>query len=175
MYYLYLHIIGACLKIAIVMFYFAYLKNPSNMKNIFNFISAYSWKKISLLANIRNKYFMRKVNLYVFAVMKNSQIFPSKVCHFQYDHRFFLVEKWWTLGRWRRYNCKNLFNLDYQDSICFAIYQAASKWRIIYEEFNFSTKCFDRNFKSLFQKRLNLLSCTLAFLYAMAFRRFITH
>ena len=46
---------------------------------------------------------------------------------------------------------------------------------IIYEEFNFSTKCFDRNFKSLSQKRFNLLSCTLAFLYAMAFRRFITH
>ena len=31
---------------------------------------------------------MRKINRYFFDVMKNGQIFPSKVCHFQYDHRF---------------------------------------------------------------------------------------
>ena len=31
---------------------------------------------------------MRKINLYFIDIMKNGQIFPSKVCHFQYDHRF---------------------------------------------------------------------------------------
>ena len=37
---------------------------------------------------MRKKCATRKINLYVLDVMKNDQIFPSKVCHFQYDHRF---------------------------------------------------------------------------------------
>ena len=37
---------------------------------------------------IRNKCVARKINLYFFDVMKNGQIFFSKVCHFQYDNRF---------------------------------------------------------------------------------------
>ena len=40
-----------------------------------------------LLTNIRNKCVTRKINLF-FSVTKNGQIFPSKVCHFQYGHRF---------------------------------------------------------------------------------------
>ena len=36
---------------------------------------------------IRNKCVRRKINLYFFDVMKNGQIFPSKVCHFQHDYR----------------------------------------------------------------------------------------
>ena len=40
-----------------------------------------------------------------FDVIKNGQIFPSKVCHFQYDHRFaFLAEKWRTLEVARKYD-----------------------------------------------------------------------
>ena len=38
---------------------------------------------------------------------------------------YFLVEKWETLERERRYICKNLLNLDFQDSICFGIFQVA--------------------------------------------------
>ena len=40
-------------------------KSPSDiMKNIFNFISICSWKKLSLLTNIRNKCVARNINLY---------------------------------------------------------------------------------------------------------------
>ena len=40
---------------------------------------------------------------------------------------FFLVEKWATLECGRRDDCKNLLNLDCQDSIRFSVYQAAGK------------------------------------------------
>ena len=46
------------------------------------------FKKNFLLKNIRSKCFIRKINLCFFDVMKNSHIFPSKDCHFQYDHRW---------------------------------------------------------------------------------------
>ena len=59
--------------------------------------------------------------------MKTGQIFSSKVCHFQFDHRLFLVEKWGILERTRRYVRKNLLNLDCQDSIRFGIYQVSFK------------------------------------------------
>ena len=82
MYYL-----SSCLKVAIA-------KNSSDvMKNIFNPISIYSWKKKSLLTNRGNKRVMKKINLYFFDVMKNGHIFPSKIFHFQYDHRFLLSKK----------------------------------------------------------------------------------
>ena len=43
---IYLHVIEACLKVAIARFYFHDSKSPSDvMKNIFNFISIYSWKQ----------------------------------------------------------------------------------------------------------------------------------
>ena len=72
------------------MFYFCHSKNLSDvMKYIFNCISIYFWKKYSLLTNKRNKRVIRKINLYFFDVMKKGHIFPSKVCHFQYNHGFF--------------------------------------------------------------------------------------
>ena len=52
-----------------------------------------------------------------------------------YPQIFFLAEKWRTIERARRYVCKNLLNLDSQDSIRFGICQVAYKWRIIWEEF----------------------------------------
>ena len=86
---IYLHVTKACLKVTIVIFYFCHSKNLSDvMKYIFNSISIYFWKKKFLLTNIRNKSVIRKINLYFFDVMKNGHIFPSKVCHFQYDHGF---------------------------------------------------------------------------------------
>ena len=43
---IYLHLIEACLKVTIAIFYFCHSKNSSDvMKNIFNSISIYSWKK----------------------------------------------------------------------------------------------------------------------------------
>ena len=37
---------------------------------------------------MRNKRVIIKINPLFFDVMKNGNVFPSKVCHFQYDHRF---------------------------------------------------------------------------------------
>ena len=37
----------------------------------------------------------------------------------------FLVEKWGTIERAKRYACRNLLNLDCQDSIRFGIFQVA--------------------------------------------------
>ena len=54
-------------------------------------------------------------------------MFPSKVCHFRYDRRFLLVEKWGTLERAGRYVWKNSFNLVCQYSIRSGIFQVAYK------------------------------------------------
>ena len=78
-------------------------------------------KKISLLANVRNKCVIRKINLYFFDARKNDQIVPSKVCYFQYDHRIFF-KNWECVNR---YVLKNVLNLDCHDSICFGIFQVA--------------------------------------------------
>ena len=79
--------------------------------------------------------------------MRNDQIFPSKVCHFQYDHRFLFSREIGNVG-------KNLLNSDCQDSFRFGMFQAAYKWgksfgKIIFS-FPFSVKCFDRNLKCIF-------------------------
>ena len=58
-----------------------------------------------------------------FDIIKNGHIFPSKVFLFNKITDSFLVEKWGTLECARRYVCKNLLNLDFQDSICFGIFQ----------------------------------------------------
>ena len=62
---IYLHVIEACLKVTVSMFCFCYSKYPSDvMKNVFNSISIYSWKKFSLLTNIRSKRVTRKISPY---------------------------------------------------------------------------------------------------------------
>ena len=64
-----------------------------------------------------------------------AKLFLQKFVIFNMITTPFLVEKWGTLERARRYVCKNLLNLDCQDSIRFNIYQVANKGRIIWEEF----------------------------------------
>ena len=101
---IYLHEIEVWFKYIIAMFYICHSENPSNItKN--NSISIYSWKQISLLTNIRNKFVIRNINLCFFDVMKNSQIFPSKVCPFQYDHSFVFSRE---MGNIRMYILQNL-------------------------------------------------------------------
>ena len=86
---IYLHVIQACVNVTVSMFYFSNLKNASDvMKNIFNSISIYSWKK-NFLVNKHKKQKCYKENKSLFSnVMKNGHIFLLKVCHFQHDHRF---------------------------------------------------------------------------------------
>ena len=69
----------ACLKVTIAMFYFCHSKNPLNiMKNIFNSIFIYSWKKISLLTDVWNKYVIRNVHLYFLTSWKMAKYFLQK-------------------------------------------------------------------------------------------------
>ena len=143
------------------MFCFCYSKNPSNS------ISIYSWNKIFLLTNVKNKCFMRKINLYFLKLSKMVKFFLFVIFNMITDS--FLVEKCRTLERTRRYVCKNLLNFDCQNSIRFGIF------KLLINEESFSAKCFDRNFKSWFQNLSNFLSCTLRFLNTMMFRRFITY
>ena len=78
-YIIYLHVIETCLKVTIVMFYFCHLKNTSNiMKNIFNSISIYSCKKVSLLTHLRNKCVIREVNFYFLTLWKLAKFFLLK-------------------------------------------------------------------------------------------------
>ena len=135
----------------IVMFYFCQSKNNSNiMKNIFNSISIYSWRKNSLLTNVRNKCVMKKI--YIFWCHKNGQIFSSKVCHFQYDHRFFFSREMGNIRTCKEVHLKNLLDLDCQDSIRFGIFKLLIKEKSQGKSFSFpfSAKCFDRNFRCLF-------------------------
>ena len=79
----YLHLIEVGLKVTIAMLYFCHWKIPSDiMKNIFNFISIYSWK-YSLITNMRNKRFTRKKNLYCFDIIKNCHIFGREMGNFR--------------------------------------------------------------------------------------------
>ena len=65
--YCYLHLIEACFKVIVAMFYFCHSRHPSDiMRNIFNSISIYSCKKVSLLTNVRNKGVIRKTDFYFF-------------------------------------------------------------------------------------------------------------
>ena len=57
-----LHVIEVSLKVIIAMFYFCHSNHSSNiMKNIFNSISIFLWKKNSSLTNITNKSAIRKI------------------------------------------------------------------------------------------------------------------
>ena len=120
---IYLHVIENCLKVTIAMFYFCHSKNPSNiMKNIFNSITIYSWKRNSLLTNMRNNYVARQINVYFLDVMKNGQIFSSRICHSQYDHRLSFSRDMGNIKTCKEIRLqKHRLNLDCQGSIRFDI------------------------------------------------------
>ena len=91
---IYLHGIETCLKVTISLFYFCHTKNPSDvMRNIFNSISIYSWTKISLLTNIRNKRVRRKINLYFLTSWEMAMFFLQKFVIFSMITDSFLVEE----------------------------------------------------------------------------------
>ena len=120
---IYLHVIDDCLKVNIAMFYFCHSKNPSNiMKNIFSSVTIYSWKRNSLLTNMRNNYVARQINVHFLDVMKNGQIFSSRICHSQYDHRLFFSRDMGNIKTCKEIRLqKHRLNLDCQGSIRFDI------------------------------------------------------
>ena len=82
-------------------------------------------KKISFLRNIRNECVFRKINLHFLTSWKTAKLFLQKLITFNIITDSFLVEKFVKLEHVRRYVCKNLLNLDYQDSIRFRIFQVS--------------------------------------------------
>ena len=78
---IYLHVTDACLKVTIAMFCFCHSKTLSIfMKNIFNTIALYSWKNF-FVSKYKEQMCYKKDESLFFYVMKNDQIFPSKVWH----------------------------------------------------------------------------------------------
>ena len=67
------------------------------MKNIFNSISIYILGKNSLVTKYQNQMCYNENKSMLFYVMKNSQIFPLKVSHFQHDYRFLFKRKMWVI------------------------------------------------------------------------------
>ena len=80
-------------------------------------------KKFSFLRNIRNECVFRKINLYFLTSWKTAKLFLQKLITFNIITDSFLVEKFGKFEHVRRYVCKNLLNLDYQESIRFGIFQ----------------------------------------------------
>ena len=99
-----------------------------------------------------------------FDVMKNGLIFPSKVCHFQCDHRFLFSREKGNIRACKQVRLQNLLNLDCQDSICFAFFKLFKNEESLRKSFSFpfSAKCFERN--------LNVSYPVLPFLNVMKFK-----
>ena len=82
------------MKVTIAMFYFGHSKNPSNIMKYIFFLSLYILeKKSSLLANIKKKRVITKINLYFFDARKNDQIVLQKFVIFNMITESFLVGK----------------------------------------------------------------------------------
>ena len=75
--------------------------------------------------------------------------FPRKYFIFNRITDSFLVEKLGTLEHARRYVCKNVLNLNCQDSICFAFLKLFKNAESFEKSFSFPfpAKYFDRKFK----------------------------
>ena len=127
-------------------------KNLSNfMKSFFNSISIYSWNKILLLTKIRSKCFIRKKNLYFLKLSKMAKFFLQMFVIFNMITDSFLVEKCVTLERTRTYVCKNLLNLDYQNSICFGIIELLINEELLRKSFIFQQNVMIETLKVCFK------------------------
>ena len=83
-------------------------KNPANvMKSVSNSIFIYSWKK-SPSQQITETLFLNAKSLF-FDVLKNGQIFASKVSHFQYDNRFLFSREMGTISSWKEVTLQTIY------------------------------------------------------------------
>ena len=94
--------------------------------------------KIFLSTNIRNICVKRKINPYYFDVMKNDQIFSSKVCHIQYGNRFLFRREIEKVGRIQI--ARIIFPLAFFKLLKMENYLGESF------SFPFPANCFNRNF-----------------------------
>ena len=71
---------------------------------------------------MRNNYVARQINVYFLDVMKNGQIFSSRICHSQYDHRLSFSRDMGNIKTCKEIRLqKHRLNLDCQGSIRFDI------------------------------------------------------
>ena len=94
--------------------------------------------KIFLSTNVRNICVKRKINPYYFDVMKNDQIFSSKVCHIQYGNRFLFRREIEKFGRIQI--ARIIFPLAF-----FKLLKMENYWGESFS-FPFPANCFNRNF-----------------------------
>ena len=116
---IYLHVIEACLNVA-VFYFFSFEKSFKCYKKYFYFHLFLKQKK------------QRNINL-LSDVMKNGHIFPSKV---QYHHRFLFSREMESIRA--SYVCKNVLNFNCQDSICFAFFKLFKNKESFGKSFSFS-------------------------------------
>ena len=86
---IYLHVIESCLKVTIAMFFLAIRKILQMLWKIFSSPSLFIVQKNFLAYKCKKQVCYKEKKSVFFDLRKNSYIFPLKVCHFQYDHRFF--------------------------------------------------------------------------------------
>ena len=67
-------------------------------------------KKITLSTDIRNKCVTRKINLYLFDIMKNGQSFFSKICYFQFDNKFLFSREMGNIRSCKEVRLKKVIN-----------------------------------------------------------------
>ena len=114
---IYLHIIDVSLKAMIAMFFIFAIR-----------------KALLLLFKSQKEMCCKKINPYFFDVVRNGQMFPSILCHFQYDIRLFLVEKWEILEVARKHDRKNLLNIALSRWYSFWYFSSCLKIKIIQGE-----------------------------------------
>ena len=68
-------------------FFFSFGKRLKHYEQFSQFHLDLVLKKTSPLHKPKSKCVTRKINLYIFDVVKNGQIFPSEVCYFQYGYK----------------------------------------------------------------------------------------
>ena len=142
--------------------YFLFLlfgKSGKYYEKHFKFHLYIFWKKNVLV----NKYKKQMCHMNLFLTF--CKTFP-KFAIFNMITYCSLVPKWGTLERAGRYVCKNIWNLNCQDSIYLTFFKFFKNEESTGKNFSSSCspRCFDTNFKCLFQKMLNFLPCTLTFL-----------
>ena len=130
------------MKVTIATFYFCDSKNPSDvMKNTFNSISIYFWKTNFLVNKYKKQTCCNKKISLLLKSWKMGIFFLQKVVIFNMITDSFLVEKWETLERARRYVWKSLSNLDCLDGICFAFFKLFKNGELFGESFSFPIFC----------------------------------
>ena len=127
--------------------YVLFLPNLSNIKNIFNSISIYYWKKVSLLTHMRNKCIMREINLYFLTLWKMAKFFLQK---FVVLNMITVSKEMGNIRKCKEIHLQKL--IKFRLSGKYSLWQVVYKWRIIWEEFLLPISC------KMFWKKISIFA-----------------